>query len=435
MTTSATAYPPGAARADVPAPGLVVLAWRAAPLRLYLVFLLLLVASVAWRKGAYFSGGVDAVVVAKAGLTLLAFVIVLLSRRPAGALATVHGAPLLWLVGYLTVATVGALLTGDALPSFVLAGRLGLLALTILLVVLGDSWQRVLSALAGSMLVLAAFGSLTGLGSLAETGRLYGGLPPLNANEICFLVSVPLLVTFWRCVTTEARWFEYAAVPVLLGVVWLTGARTGLAALLLAMLVTVALTRRVPAFVVGTAALAVPVLTYLAFYTTSVTEFAGRGGLQSILTLNSRTVAWGAALDYHDSLVGRLFGGGLSLKEIPVSARYRSEQILDSSWVSALLQSGYVGTALLLVLVGATLVAAARVPAPYASVVLALVVLVTVVSVLESGLFDTTPAFILFFSLVVLTHRTAAAPVVDPVADPAPVPGAGSGDVPAEQRR
>ena len=52
-----------------------MLSRHAAPLRLYVVFLLLLVSSVAWRKGAYFSGAVDSVVLAKAGLTMLAFLI------------------------------------------------------------------------------------------------------------------------------------------------------------------------------------------------------------------------------------------------------------------------------------------------------------------------------------------------------------------------
>lgn len=396
---------PDVARATVPAPRLVVLAWGAAPLRLYVVFLLLLVSSVAWRKGAFFSGGVDSVVLAKAGLTLIAFGIAALTPRLPGAWAAIRAAPLLWLTAYLAVATVGALLDGDALPSFVLAARVGLLAVTLLLVVLSHPWQRVLSALAGSMLLLATFGSLTGLESLAETGRLYGGLPPLNANEICFLVSVPVVITFWRCVTEGGRWFEYAALPALLGVVWLTGARTGLAALVLALLVVLVLSPRIPSIVAALCAVAVPVVVYVTFFTTVLSEYAARGGLESIVTLNSRTVAWRSAVDYHDSWVGHVFGGGLALKQVPVSAMYRSEQILDSTWLSAILQSGYVGLSFLVLILVSTTLAAARLGAPYGSVVLALIAMVTLASILESGLFDTTPAFILFFVIVLLTHR------------------------------
>ena len=396
---------PDVVRPPVPDPPLVVLSRHAAPLRLYVIFLLLLVASVAWRKGTYFSGGVDAVVLAKAGLTVLAFLIAMLTPRPPGAWATIRAAPLLWLTAYLSVATVGALLDDGALPSFVLAARVGLLAVTLLLVLLSHPWLTVVSALAGSMLLLAAVGALTGLGSLAEEGRLYGGIPPLNANEICFLVSVPLVITFWRCVNEGGRWFEYAAVPALLGVVWLTGARTGLAALVLALLVVLALTPRIPSAVAALCAVAAPVVVYVAFFTTALSEFAGRGGIESIVTLNSRTVAWRSALDYHDTWVGHVFGGGLALKQVPVSAAYRSEQILDSTWVSAILQSGYFGLSLLLFILVSTVLAAIRVRSPHKSVVLALIAMMVVTSIVESGLFDTTPTFILFFVIVLLTHR------------------------------
>ncbi|GAA5109371.1 hypothetical protein GCM10023339_09360 [Alloalcanivorax gelatiniphagus] len=402
MTTTAPSSDHGPALSP-PAP--VAVLSRVAPFRVYLVFTLLLVASVAWRKGAYFSGGVDGVVVAKAALTSLAFVVALLDRRPPRAWSTLRGAPVLYLVAYLAVATVGGLLTGDPLPSLVLAARVALLAATLVLVVLAHPWQVVVSAMAGSMLALATVGAVTGIGSIAETGRLYGGIPPLNANEICFLVSVPLVVIFWRCVAEHARWFEYVALPLLVGVVWLTGARTGLAALVLAMLVVVALTPRVPEFIAALCATAIPFVLYLTFFTDALSSFAGRGGVSSVITLNSRTIAWRSALDYHDSVVGQLLGGGLSLKQVPVSAMYRSEQILDSTWFSAILQSGYVGLALLLLLLLSTLAAAFRRSAPGGALTVALIVMVTTVSVLESGMFDTTPAFILFFTLALLVHR------------------------------
>lgn len=403
-----TTFPsPDRLRQDAPrAADVAVLARGAAPTRLYVVFLLLLVSSVAWRKGAFFSGGLDTVVVAKAGLTSLAFLIALLSRRPRHAWSSVRGAPLLWLVAYLSIATVGGLLSGDPLPSVVLAARVGLLAATLLLVVISHRWTEVLSAMAGSMLALALVGAATGIGSLAETGRLYGGIPPLNANEICFLVSVPLVLTSWRCVRERARWFEYAVVPLLLAVVWLTGSRTGMAALTLALLVVVVLTPRVPALVAALCACAIPVVLYITFFTTVLTSFAGRGGGSSVATLNSRTIAWESALGYHDdSTVGQLFGGGLSLKQVPVSAMYRSEQIIDSTWVSAILQAGYLGVTVLALLVLTTAVAAFRATAAPVALTVPLLVLVVTASVLESGMFDTTPAFVLFFTIALVTHR------------------------------
>jgi hypothetical protein len=382
--------------------------FRRPPLRLEVILLLLVVSTVAWRKGTYFSGGVDAVVLAKAALTMVAFATALLTPRPAGAWSRFRGAPILWLVTYLAIASVGGLLNGDPLPSLVLACRLGLLAVTLLLTLLSFSWESVMSAMARSMLALAAFGAVTGVASLGETGRLYGGVPPLNANEICLLVSVPVVLTFWRCADARAAWFEYAALLPMLGVIWLTGARTGFAALLLALMVVVLLVPRVPTVVVSAMALALPVTVYVTFFTPLLSNFAERGDMASVTTLNSRTVAWTAALNYAQTPQERLFGGGLALKEIPVSAMYRSEQILDSSWISALVQSGYVGTALLVLFVLATLWNAMRVTRRLRPVVVALLVMVTTVSLLESGLFDTTPSFTVFFTLAVFVHRVPA---------------------------
>jgi hypothetical protein len=382
--------------------------FRRPPFRLELILLLLVVSTVAWRKGTYFSGGFDTVVLAKAALTLLAFATALLTPRPAGAWSRFRGAPVLWLVAYLAIASVGGLLNGDPLPSVVLACRVGLLAVTLLLTLLSFTWESVMSAMARSMLALAVFGGVTGAASLGETGRLYGGVPPLNANEICFLVSVPVVLTFWRCADARAAWFEYAALPPMLGLIWLTGARTGFAALLLALMVVILLVPRVPTSVVSAMALALPVTVYITFFTPLLSDFAARGDLASVTTLNSRTVAWTAALDYAQTTQERLFGSGLALKEIPVSAMYRDQQILDSSWISALVQSGYVGTTVLVLFVLATFWTALRVTRRLRPVVIALLVMVTTVSLLESGLFDTTPSFTVFFTLAVFAHRVPA---------------------------
>ena len=210
------------------------------PFALFFTCLLLVVSSVAWRKGSFYSGGLDVVVVAKAALTVLAVVIALMMKRTRGSWAGMRAAPVLWLGGYLLVAVIGGIINAEALPSIVLAGRVGLLAFALVLITVSHPWQTVISALSSAMLVLALFGSLTGLGSLAETGRLYGGIPPLNANEICLLVSVPVLVLFWKAVHGQASRVEFYALIPLLGMIWLTGARTGLAGLMLMMVLLLA---------------------------------------------------------------------------------------------------------------------------------------------------------------------------------------------------
>ena len=52
-----------------------------------------------------------------------------------------------------------------------------------------------------------------------------------------------------------------------------------------------------------------------------------------------------------------------------------------------------------------TAVAAFRATAAPVALTVPLLVLVVTASVLESGMFDTTPAFVLFFTLALVTHR------------------------------
>jgi O-antigen ligase len=380
------------------------------PFPLVLTCLLLVVSSVAWRKGAFYSGGIDVVVVAKAALTVVATFIALLMRRPPGAWGSVRAAPALWLGAYLLVSIIGGIINADGLPTIVLAGRLALLAFALVLICVSHPWQSVISALSSAMLLLAGFGALTGLGSLAQTGRLYGGIPPLNANEICLLVSVPVVVLFWKAVLGTASRLEFFGLVPLLGVIWLTGSRTGLAGLVTVLLMLLILAPRVPPRVVAGVAAAVPVIMFVAVLTPLVAAFAGRGDLSSVTTLNSRTVAWRAALDYADTPSVQLFGSGLALKQIPVTALYRNEQILDSSWVSALIQAGYVGSTILLFFVLATLLRAFRLPHPERLLIGGLALHVTILGVLESGMFDTAPAFIVFFCTALFAHRVTDGP-------------------------
>jgi hypothetical protein len=154
----------------------------------------------------------------------------------------------------------------------------------------------------------------------------------------------------------------------------------------------------------------IPVVLWVTFFTPLVSNFASRGDSSNVLTLNSRTVAWQAALDYAQTPTEHLFGSGLALKQIPVSAAYRDTQILDSTWVSALLQAGLLGTGVLLLFVLFTLVRALRLGVPQSHMVFVIVVLLTILSVMESGLFDSTTAFITFFTMTLFAHRARVKP-------------------------
>ncbi|MPV36581.1 hypothetical protein [Georgenia subflava] len=394
------------------APEPAVRAFTMKPFLLFLTCLLLVVSSVAWRRGTFYEGGIDAVVVAKAVLTTAAAVLALLMRRPPGAWAKMRAAPVLWLGAYLLISVVGGVINADGLPAVVLAGRLALLAFTLVLITVSYPWHAVISALSSAMLLLALVGAATGVASVTATGRLYGGIPPLNANAICLLVSVPVIVLTWKAVHGAASRLELAALVPLLGLIWLTGSRTGLAVLICVLALLLVAARQVPALVVGAVALAGAAVVFVGALTPYIAAYVGRGNLAELSTLNSRTVAWRAALDYADTLSEQVVGNGLALKQIPVTALYRNEQILDSSWVSALIQVGYAGSVILLLFVLATLLRAFRLPLPERLLIGALALLVTLVSVLESGLFDTAPAFIIFFTTALLAHR-----VVDPPGD------------------
>ena len=379
---------------------------RRTPVRLFLACLVILVAAVPWRRGAFYTGGTDAVVVLKAALTLAAFGLVVLAPSRGVPWSRLRAGPVTWLVLYLGIATAGAFLADEALASLVLAARLTLLTATIVLLFRRYPSDLVLSALTGAMLALALVSGATGVGSLASEGRLYGGIPPTNANEIALLVSVPLLCLAWRTVQRTARAVETFAILPLVGVLWLTGTRTGLAAVGLGLVLLVAMAPRIPVPVAVTGVLAVPVLLYLAFWTPLLSSYLTRGDSAGILTLNSRTVAWSAALDYPDTMVEWLLGHGLSVKVIPVSALYRNEQMLDSTWISALVQAGVLGSAVLALLVLTTLVRVLTVAQPLRPLLLATLVVLTVTSWLESGMFDTSVTFIVFLAFAMTAQET-----------------------------
>lgn len=374
------------------------------PGRALLVCLLLLISSVAWRKGMYFSGGLDVVVLGKAALGLVALALAATAPRRGTPWTRLSVGPLPLLAAYLCITTVGAALHAAGFPTAVLAGRVILISVTVVFLVRAFPVAQLLSALTAAMLLLAGFASLTGIGSLAG-GRLYGGLPPLNANEISLLISVPLLCVMWRCIHRVANWRDVALILPALGVIWLTGTRTGLVMLALAVVVMILMAPRISAPLFCCGVLAVPMLLAVLFLTPVLSSYATRGDSASVLTLNSRTVAWNAAFHYSDTLPEQLLGVGLAVKQIPVSAMYRTDQILDSTWVSAWVQAGILGTAALALLVLLTVARAATSAPPTRSLAVAVLVLLLGRSILESGLFDASPSFITFLCVALTIGR------------------------------
>ncbi|MCU1616953.1 MAG: conserved rane protein of unknown function, partial [Frankiales bacterium] len=204
-------------------------------------------------------------------------------------------------------------------------------------------------------------------------------------------------------VVGDGGWPDAIAAAFFLPVLWATGSRTALLMLVLGILVMGLQIRRPRAGLVVGALVLAAVTAVAAEATGIVAAFAARGGAGTS-TLDSRFVAWRAALTWAASNWQKVFGGGLSVKIIPVHTQWRDTQPLDSSWVSLLVQAGALG--MLIAAAWVLWTARGALCAPYAHRVLFQGLLVFLVgrSLTESGLFDATPAFLLFLAVSLLAE-------------------------------
>lgn len=393
-----TAARPDPTRAPAPA------SWAVGP---YLVFLLLIAATIPWRSKAYYEGGADSVVVAKAVLSLLALAAALLMaparrRRPARAF------PLLFLFAYLACSVIGGWAAADLVPSVVIAVRVALLAVTVVVLASAFRTEVVLGALVAALATCAGLAATTGLAGLSD-GRLRGVFPPLHPNELASMAAIAALWCLWKVAGGRDAWFHLLGGALAVAVVVATGSRTPLVALPIGAAVILL---RVTAVRLRTAVLAVlvmPVLVWVLAGTAALNSLLLRGGsAEGLTTLSNRTIAWEAALSPKDSAWSEWFGGGLVLKRIEVSGQWWNEQILDSSWISALVQSGLVGLALCVVWLLYSLVATLDSSPALRTLQLALLLYLASRGLLESGLFDASPSFLLLFTVVATIPVRAA---------------------------
>jgi hypothetical protein len=367
------------------------------PRRLWIPLLLLVVASIPWRRGVYFSGGLDTVVLLKAAITVIAAVIALPTGRATH--RRVPAAPFLLLGLYLSASAVGASMYGDLVPSLALVLRVGLAAVVVHSLLTSFHPFDVIAALTRVMLAVGLFAALTGLPTLAS-GRLSGGVPPIAPNEIAILCGVPFIVLFWRAVYVERTAGLVLLTATLAGIVFATASRTGIALLVASSLLALVRARHVRATVMVAAFASLPLLVYVFLYTDAVAGFLDRGGTGNTATLNSRTIAWSAAVDLAREPLQHLLGAGMSRKIIPVSGQYWSSQTLDSTWVSTLVQAGYIGLLLLVGLIVFGASAAVAAVRPVSVLLVVLLVFSVGRSILESGMMDASSGFLTFFVVV-----------------------------------
>ncbi len=392
------------------------------PARLLLCMLLLVLTTVGWRRGTYFAGSLDPVVAAKGALSVVALLVAYAgNRRP-------HlrvGTGTLWALGLLLAASVlGALTHGPLVAGGVIAVRVTILAVTVVLLLRCYTTAQFVAALARSCAVIGGVAAVTGLSTLSS-GRLAGGYPEVDPNMLALLACLVVLYAGWRIAMGTAGGGAAAVAVVALGVVWATGSRTALLMLVPALLVMALHVRRARVGLVVGALLAGVAATVAVASTDAVSGFLERGG-DGTSTVQSRFIAWDAATRWADDGWQLVFGGGLSVKIIPVQGQFWTEQPLDSSWVSLLVQAGLLGC---LVAGGWALWAlrgAFRAPRADRALFLGLLVFVLGRSVLESGLFDATPEFLAFLAVSLLAEGGSRRRLADELEDDAGTPDAGS---------
>ncbi|MGY1814254.1 hypothetical protein [Blastococcus sp. SYSU D00820] len=383
--------------------------------RLLLCTLLLLATTVGWRRGAYFDGSLDPVVLAKGVLGVAALVMAFLTASARGRLRV--GTGTLWALAVVSAASLLGALTHDTfLASGVVTARVVIVALTVVLLLRVYSTGQFVTALAlvSGAVALAAAG--TGVSTLSS-GRLAGGIPELDPNELALLACLVVLYAAWRVVLGNARlWLAGPAVAGL-GIVWATGSRTALLMLVAALAVMALHVRRAPVGLVA-GGLALGAVGTLGIATTgALAGFLERDGTGTS-TLDSRFIAWGAASDWAESAWQLVFGGGLSVKIIPVKGQYWDEQPLDSSWVSLLVQTGLLGMVVAAVWVVWAFRGALLAPREHRALFLGLLVFLVGRSLLESGLFDATPSFVAFLAVSLLAEGGSRRRLAEELAPP-----------------
>ncbi len=311
----------------------------------------------------------------------------------------------------LVIGMFGAAYSGNTLASAVLSVRIVLLTITVSQLLRAYDIDRIIRALGVAIVAIVALSIVTGSTHSANhlAGRLQGGIPPLQPNEITAMCGLLVLGLVWRQVRRRGRRIDPFLIALLIGVCWMTGSRTGLVALLIAVLI-ILVQVRLPTGAIVAVVLAVPIAAYLALATPIIAHYLGRGGETNLHSLSDRTVAWSAAIHLHTGFWDTWFGNGLSVVQVPVVAAYRTTQLLDSSWISALVQSGLLGLLVFAVWILTGIRAAWGSPQEYRPLMTGIMVFVVFRSFLESGLVGATPAFIVFMIISMCPRWPARLP-------------------------
>lgn len=358
----------------------------------HVVWALLIAGTIPWRKGVYFEGGLDSVVLAKAVLSLLALALAIHLSHDARGLDSVPIGPPLTMLLYLAVTVIGGYAHDTVVAAAIVAFRMAILTVTITLLMLRYEAFFALRTLVHVFGVLAGAAAVSGL-LLGSSDRLQGVIPPMNPNELAFMATMCFLWLFSKMLQGWESPRDFVLAGGFVGVIVLTGSRASLAAVCVAVVVMAVRATVISrlSFVILT--LLGPTLAGVLFGTDIMSSVFLRGGARGITTLANRTIAWDAALSGTRDPWEAWFGSGLAQKRIEVPGQWWTTQLLDSSWISAIVQGGLIGTFIVVWFTIASLIRALIAPRAAGPVWVGIIVYVAARGVLESGLFDSTTAF------------------------------------------
>jgi hypothetical protein len=374
----------------------------------FCVFLILIAATIPWRSNTYFEGGTDSVVLTKAALSIASLglaILVGVGRRA----RPVQAAPLMFLALYLACTVLGGWSTGGLIPSIVIAVRVVIIAVTVTVLRSRYDGTHLLACLIAALASFAVAGSLTGLRTFAE-GRLSGSFPPLHANELASICALIVLWCFWRIVNGRDRSIHLMGLALFLAVLIATGSRTPLAALAIGFIVLTIHARVLRVRSIALGLVLIPAAIWMFTTTDVVAKLLLRDDdVSSVTTLANRTIAWQAALAPKQNLWLEWLGGGLSMKRVEVAGQFWTRQILDSSWISALVQGGIIGLALCAVWILHGLARTFDSPRELRGLQLAILLYLALRGLLESGLFDASTSFLVLFTTILATRSCGLA--------------------------
>jgi O-antigen ligase len=371
------------------------------------LYILLIASVIPWRSQTIYSGGLDFVVVAKALIALIAFgSATLLAVRTRDRISIGIG-PAAVMTIVMLVSALGALVAGNGAATIVLVLRVFLVMATILILLTTVPWTVSIRSLLTGMALVGVVAAVTGLPGLVSSGRLGGGIPEIHPNELAGLAGAPLIGLVIVMLRRGVRLNTLVASVILLTIAVATGSRTGLAAIVFGIVVAVLVNGIRDRSVVYALLGCLPLGYAIASFTNVFGSLATRAGsTDTTSALDSRFDAWKVVLGWGWDEWQKWIGLGLSAKTVPVDIKWRDEQVLDSSWVSILAQSGLIGVTLVAALL-LWCVVTACISASRRWLVLPLLVLVIFRSTTESGLVDSAMPFLTLMVLAsVLTHRS-----------------------------